>query len=312
MNYSDWLDTWLNKYIKISVKFKTYDYYKRLISGHIKPALGNYDLNELSASVLQDFVINKLEHGNLVTGDSLAKGSVINITKLVKQSISTAHLLDVTNINNSSKIKLPTIPSSSITAFEKPEQEIIEKYCLSHKKSNYIGIILCLYTGIRIGELLALTWDDVDFKKKSMSISKTAFEMKKNGKLEICVDTPKTKTSNRVIPLSNTLIKLLRETRKNSKSDYIICTNSNKMVGTRSYQKTFERMLTKLNLPHRNFHSLRHTFATRAIEFGMDIKTLSEILGHTNPSITLQRYAHSLTAHKVEVMNKFGKQLACY
>lgn len=309
MNYSNWLDIWLDKYIKITVKIKTYDYYKRLINTHIKPALGKYDLNELSASVLQDFVINKLESGNLVTRNALAKGSVINITKLVKQSICCANLLDITSINNSNKIKMPANPSTKITAFEKQEQSVIEKYCLTSKKNNYIGIILCLYTGIRIGELLALTWDDIDFKNRFMSISKTAYELKQNGKLKICVDTPKTKTSNRIIPLSTTILKLLKEKHKQSSSNYVITTKSNTMVGTRSYQKTFERILNKLNLPHKNFHSLRHTFATRAIEFGMDIKTLSDILGHKNPAITLQRYAHSLTAHKVEIMNKFGKML---
>ena len=79
------------------------------------------------------------------------------------------------------------------------------------------------------------------------------------------------------------------------------------MVGTRSYQRTFERILNKLNIPYKNFHSLRHTFATRALEFGMDVKTVSEILGHKNPMITLQRYTHSLMSYKTDMMNKFGK-----
>ena len=81
------------------------------------------------------------------------------------------------------------------------------------------------------------------------------------------------------------------------------------MVGTRSYQRTFERILNKLNIPYKNFHSLRHTFATRALEFGMDVKTVSEILGHKNPMITLQRYTHSLMSYKTDMMNKFGKLL---
>ena len=309
MKYNERLDLWLNKYVKISIKYKTYDYYKRIINTHIKPILGEYDLNDLTIEVLQDFVIDKLKHGNLLTGKPLANSSVINVTKIVKQSINQAFLFNISNINNSSKIKLPTVTSTKISAFEKQEQEVIEKYCLNNTKSNYIGIIICLYTGIRIGELLALTWDDIDFENKFMSISKTAYEIKQDNKLCIVVDTPKTKTSNRLIPLPNNIVKLLKHKQKQSTSKYVISTKSNKMVGTRSYQKTFERILNKLNLPYKNFHSLRHTFATRAIEFGMDIKTLSEILGHKNPSITLQRYTHSLTAHKIEVMNKFGKLL---
>ena len=88
-----------------------------------------------------------------------------------------------------------------------------------------------------------------------------------------------------------------------------ITTKNNGMVGTRSYQRTFERILNKLDIPYKNFHSLRHTFATRALEFGMDVKTVSEILGHKNPMITLQRYTHSLMSYKTDMMNKFGKLL---
>ncbi len=310
MKYNEWLDLWLQKYVKIAVKLKTYDYYKRLINTHIKPMLGEYDLDNMSPSLLQDFVIQKLEQGNLITGNALAKGSVINIARLVKQSINEAYNLNITNINNSAKIKLPSNPETKITAFEKYEQSIIEKYCLHNRKNNYIGIILCLYTGIRIGELLALTWEDIDFKNKFVSITKTACEIKNKDKLCIYVDTPKTKNSIRIIPLSTAILNLLKAKYKTSTSKFVISTKSNNMVGTRSYQKTFERILKKLQLPHKNFHSLRHTFATRAIEFGMDIKTLSEILGHKNPAITLQRYAHSLTAHKIDIMNKFGKTLS--
>ena len=183
MKYNEWLDLWLQKYVKIAVKLKTYDYYKRLINTHIKPMLGEYDLDNMSPSLLQDFVIQKLEQGNLITGNALAKGSVINIARLVKQSINEAYNLNITNINNSAKIKLPSNPETKITAFEKYEQSIIEKYCLHNRKNNYIGIILCLYTGIRIGELLALTWEDIDFKNKFVSITKTACEIKNKGKI---------------------------------------------------------------------------------------------------------------------------------
>ena len=143
MKYNEWLDLWLNKYVKISIKYKTYDYYKRIINTHIKPILGEYDLNDLTIEVLQDFVIDKLKHGNLLTGKPLANSSVINVTKIVKQSINQAFLFNISNINNSSKIKLPTVTSTKISAFEKQEQEVIEKYCLNNTKSNYIGIIIC-------------------------------------------------------------------------------------------------------------------------------------------------------------------------
>ena len=101
----------------------------------------------------------------------------------------------------------------------------------------------------------------------------------------------------------------MKRAKKITKSDFVLSTRTGGIVGTRAYQKTYERILRKLNVPYKNFHSLRHTFATRAIEFGMYVKTLSEILGHKNPIITLQRYTHSMLSHKVLMMNKMGKML---
>ena len=149
-----------------------------------------------------------------------------------------------------------------------------------------------------------------------ISISNTVkclvtYSLKSNGKSELVVDIPKTRSSIRVIPLPKQLLDSLRKSKKESQSNYVITTNSNGMVIIRSYQRTFQRILTKLNIPYKNFHSLRHTFATRALELGMDVKTVSEILGHKNPVITLNRYSHSMLSYKTEMMNKLGKLMVC-
>ena len=117
------------------------------------------------------------------------------------------------------------------------------------------------------------------------------------------VDSAKTEHSKRAIPLCDPIIKILRKMKKKSNSEYVISSNG-KPVTTRSYQQSFENMQKKLHIPHRGFHALRHTFATRALECGMDIKTLSEIMGHKNSTVTLNRYAHSLTEHKKAMINK--------
>ena len=96
--------------------------------------------------------------------------------------------------------------------------------------------------------------------------------------------------------------------KRKAKNQYVI-SNGEKPLMVRSYQRSFERLLKRLQIPHKGFHSLRHTFATRALEIGVDVKTLSEILGHKNANVTLQRYAHSMPEHKKEVMNKIGKLL---
>lgn len=309
MKTKEWLDIWLNKYVKHTVKLRTFERYKYNVEKHINPEIGELELGELSANVLQDFVLHKLEEGNLKTNGPLANNSVIGIVNVIKGALSMAKSLEIIDKDYTNKIKLPTPTEKPVTAFEKHEQAILEDYCLKSSKNNYIGIVICLYTGIRLGELLALTWNDIDFATGIMNISKTAYRIKQNGKPRIVIDQPKTKNSNRAIPLPKQLLSILKQIKKSSNSEYVISTRTGGIVGTRAYQKSYERILNKLNIPYKNFHSLRHTFATRAIEMGMDVKTLSEILGHKNPMITLQRYTHSMMSYKTEMMNKMGKML---
>ena len=309
MKLKEWLDIWLNKYTKFAVKLRTYERYKYIIEKHINPKLGELDLDDLLAVTLQDYVLSELESGNLISSKGLANNSVIGIVNVLKSALKLAKSLEISALDNSNKIKLPMATEKPVTAFEKWEQEKLEKYCLSSNKTNYLGIIICLYTGIRLGELLALTWNDIDFKSGIMTISKTAYRIKQNGKPQVVIDKPKTKNSSRLIPLPKQLLEILKRAKRISKSDFVLSTRTGGIVGTRAYQKTYERILKKLDIPYKNFHSLRHTFATRAIEMGMDVKTLSEILGHKNPVITLQRYTHSMLSYKTEMMNKMGKML---
>ena len=228
---------------------------------------------------------------------------------VLKQALKLAITLEFVDKEYCSNLKMPSSEEKEISVFTKKEQQVIESFCLNHKKRNYIGIVICLYTGIRLGELLALTWEDINFNSNLLTINKTSYSAKVDGKTQIIVDKPKTKKSNRVIPLPNQLVKLLKIIKKESNSKYVITTRNSGMVGNRSYQRTFKFILKKVNVPYRNFHSLRHTFATNAIELGMDVKTLAEILGHTNAMITLNRYSHSLLNYKIEMMNKLGKNL---
>lgn len=309
MKLKNWLEVWLNKYTKHTVKLRTYGRYEYIIEKHINPKLGDYELEELSPVLLQDFVLDKIEHGNLKTNGPLANNSVIGIVNVLKSALSLAKSLEMIERDYTDKIKLPLATEKEVSAFDKVEQDKLVKFCLEAKKKNYIGIVICLYTGIRLGELLALTWNDIDLNSGIMNISKTAYRIKENGTPRIVVDKPKTRNSNRIIPLPKQLIEILKKIKKQSNSLYVLSTRNGGMVGTREYQKTYQRILAKLDIPYKNFHSLRHTFATRAVEMGMDVKTLSEILGHKNPMITLQRYTHSLISYKTEMMNKMGKML---
>ena len=163
MLLKDWLSIWLNKYTKHTVKLRTYDRYNYIIEKHINPKLGDYELGDLNAVILQDFVLEKLENGNQNTGGKLSNNSVIGIVNVLKSAMSLAKSLEIIEKDYTSKIKLPQATEKPVTAYEKQEQSKLEEYCLRSGKPNHIGIVICLYTGIRLGELLALTWEDVDF-----------------------------------------------------------------------------------------------------------------------------------------------------
>jgi len=308
MKYKEWLNIWLDNYIKPSSKMQTAKSYERIINKQISVALGEKELTDLTTMDIQLFVTDLLNNGNTRTHSGLAANSVNGIISVIQNSLKMAVILGYTSKNVSVGIKHPKIKSKEITCFTISEQKKIEEAALSAKKDKYRGIILCLYTGLRIGELLALTWNDIDFEKSILSVTKTCHDGNENGKHIRIIDTPKTENSRRQIPLSKTLVKMLKEMKKKSKCEFVIA-DGEKPVFIRSYQRMFELFLKKLGLQHKGFHSLRHTFATRALECGMDVKSLSEILGHKNAMITLNRYAHSLWEHKAEMMNKLSKML---
>lgn len=309
MKYKNWLKDWLDNYIKPSSKTKTYFRYVEIVQLHINPNLGEYEIDELSAITIQKFITELLHSGNRKTGKGLSPNSVNSIITVVQGSLETAYNLGLSREYVGDKIKRPKIVEKQVSCFTPAEQKKMEQFVLESAKSKLIGVLLCLYSGLRIGELLALEWEDIDFTKGECVVSKTCYDSKgKDGHFCRITDKPKTINSRRIIPLPKQLLPILREYKKKSTSKYVVGVE-NKIISIRSYQKTFASLLKKLGIEHRGFHSLRHTFATRALECGMDVKTLSEILGHKSPTITLNRYVHSLMEHKKDMMNKLGKLL---
>lgn len=304
MKYKEWLNIWLENYIKPSSKERTYIRYGQLIRTHIAPKIGEIDINNLTPIVLQSFVTELLNSGNGKTGKGLSANTVNAVISVMQNSLRTAHLLGYAKEYTANMIKRPKLKEREIECFTLAEQKKIEAAVFESKKTKLFGIVLCLYSGLRIGELIALQWKDIDLTKGLLTVSRSCHDTSGG----IVFDEPKTATSRRIIPLPKQLLPKLKSIKKSSNSDFVVSAGGN-AVSVRSYQRSFELLLKKLNIDHRGFHSLRHTFATRALECGMDVKTLSEILGHKNATITLNRYAHSLWEHKSEMMNKLRKLL---
>lgn len=302
MEYSEWLNVWLDNYVKPSAKERTFIRYEQLVRTHVAAKIGDKDVDALTPIVLQSFVTELLCSGNEKTGGGLSANTVNVIISVIRNSLRTARLIGITGEYTANGIKRPKRNERVIDCFTLAEQKKIESAVTTGKKQKMFGVVLCLYTGLRVGELIALRWQDVDLEKGLITVSRSCHDAIGG----IVFDDPKTATSRREIPIPRQLIKNLKNIKKSGDSDFVVSANGN-VVSVRSYQRSFELMLRKLNIRHRGFHSLRHTFATRALECGMDVRTLSEILGHRNPTVTLNRYAHSLIEHKTAMMNRLGK-----
>lgn len=310
MKYNDWLNFWLENYIEPNAKMRTTESYRRIIDKRLRQELGKCEMGELTAPMIQAFVTGLITKGNVATKKGLASSTVNTIITVIQSSLKTAVLSGYIEKNVAESVRRPKIKSKEIECFTVAEQKKMESAALCDKRMKMAGIVLCLYTGLRIGELLALTWEDVDLKSGLIAVNKACHDkIEKNGTARI-VELPKTPSSKRIIPVPKQLLPVLRQLKKTGKCETVISSPEGKPIAIRSYQRSFSLFLKKLGIAHKGFHSLRHTFATRALECGMDVKTLSEILGHKNAAITLNRYVHSLTEHKRNMMNRLGKFFA--
>lgn len=308
MKYKEWIEEWMRLYVNTSCKRRTCERYEQVIRNYVLPFLGDYELEGITVNVVQRFIYILQSSKSTKTGATLSSNYIKMIVNVVHNSLKMAYLNGYIENCIKDRIVKPKVVEKQVKCFSIREQKIIEMAVENDDRCKMKGIVICLYTGLRIGELLALTWGDIDFERRILTVSKTCYDGKIEGKRTRIIDTPKTLCSQRRIPLPKNVVSILKSMRRTSKSEYIIA-DGTKPVFMRSYQRSFELLLKKNSIEHKGFHSLRHTFATRALECGMDVKSLSEILGHKNAIITLNRYSHSMWEHKAEMMNKICKTL---
>ena len=202
MVYKTWLNEWLAHYIEPTAKSRTYSCYSEIVRQHILPKLGECELEELTPGVLQKYITELLQTGNLRTGKGLSANSVNAVINVIQNSLRTAFNLGYVSVYTADRIKRPKSQEKDVSCFSAAEQKKIEQAVLKSKKDKLFGIILCLYSGLRIGELLALRWDDIDMQKGTMTISHSCHDGKdKSGKYTRIEDTPKTSSLKRIIPL---------------------------------------------------------------------------------------------------------------
>ena len=279
MLYKEKLTKWLT-HKKIYLKYSTYTNYYNIVVNHISPHLGEYEIEQLNNDILQSFILEQLKNGR-----ADLKGGISN--KFAKDIITVLKF----TLDFKIEIQLPYSPPKEIDIFEKDHQIKLINYLQSQISNKNFGIMLCIHTGIRIGELCALKWSDINFSTQLLYINKTmirTYTSEDGSKLNIT--SPKSRSSIRAIPLNKWIMSyaiLLR-----GEDDHYILTNHEKYIEPDKYRLYYNKIIKRLELPHLKFHTLRHTFATRCIECGCDYKSLSEILGHSNVSITMNLYVH--------------------
>ena len=227
---------------------------------------------------------------------NLSPSTVKTIFSILRSALSAAEDNGLI-LNIWDKVKVPKKEKSIVRVLTVNEQKRLENVSASQFDA---GIWICLYAGLRIGEVCALKWSDISFENSTLTVNGTQARTE-NG---VEIIAPKSRSSKREIPIPVILINKLKEIPQTC--EYVLSKN-NKPVDIRTYRRHFKKLLQKAGLPDIKYHALRHTFSTRALEVGMDYKTLSEILGHSSVGITLDLYAHSLKEHKRNEMNKLAR-----
>lgn len=235
--------------IKYSIKQKTYLFYLQICEIYVARFSGDLTSENLNKFIL--LLQEKLSYSTIKTIKSLINRSL----KFVFEKGAICEKIQIA-------IPLKNKPSRKVEALEECEQTKIEKFILENKKYYHYGILICLYTGLRLGELVALKWQNVDFKNKIIYIEKSVSIISQNHRTLTIEDAPKTTSSIRVIPISKQLFEILKGLKQRTSCEYAVCSRNGKQLQPRAYQKAFENLLKKLKIKHYGFHSLRHTFAT--------------------------------------------------
>ena len=308
--YGDWLWYWMN-IKKNYIKESTYSNYSNIISNHIMPELGQIKISNLNNKIIQDYLITKYKNGRLDRKGGLSNKTIRDIIAVIKSSLKYAIKEEVIDNINLDFIYPKISSKEKIYTLSKEDQNKLTSYIKANPNIKNLGILLALYSGIRIGELCALRWEDIDFKNNILHINKTLQRIyikdDKEKISKIIITTPKTHNAEREIPISKCFANILKG-YKNEANAYILSC-SDKWIEPRTFRRYFNRISKKANINSINFHGLRHTFATNCIKLGIDYKTVSELLGHANINITLNLYVHPQMSQKKKCINLISKDL---
>lgn len=304
-NYASY---WLLKK-KYEVRESTFANYCNLLNNTIIPCLGDIPCESFNNKIIQQFAYWSKEKGG-IEQKGVSEHYIKDCLLIIKAIIKDGQDENVFPDFGLKKIKVPKtlmIENTKKTYTEEEYKKIIE-YILNNINFKSLGVLIGIFTGMRIGEICALQWKDIDFDNKFINVNKTVQRiynpLDEFEKSKIVITPCKTENSRRNIPIASDLYKVLKALRA-SDNDYVL-TGTNKLIEPRTFRKFYTKMMTDCGVIPIKFHSLRHTFASINIENGTDVKTISEILGHSDIAITLQTYTHTSNKSKAKAIEKFN------
>lgn len=309
-NFAIIADEWFNS-LKPQLKESSIVKYTNILNGYLFPGFGQRQIFDITRDDVVSFSKELLISGG-VKGNGLSPKTVTSIISVLKNILEYA-----SQVKN---FKVVDIRGISVKQSQKPmrilsrsEQNKLSQYLCENLTLCNLGILLCLYTGLRIGEICALKWEDISFDEQYLYVHRTMQRLQKEdgneSKTRILISAPKSDCSIRKIPLPDEIFRLLTE-YKHPVNTYFLTGKSHKYIEPRTMQNRFKAVSKKCGIENANFHALRHTFATRCVELGFDAKSLSEILGHSSVNITLNRYVHPSMELKQKNMNMLSNLLA--
>ncbi len=291
---------------KTMVTASTYANFVLIAENHLIPYFGNWKIGSLTESDIQKYIVYLYDEGRLDSKGGLTVKSIRDIILVLKLSLEYAYKEKVIPLLNWDLVEYPRENKAHriISLSKEDEQKLIQCIYLNLTRKS-AGILVCLMTGLRIGELCGLKMCDISIAEKTISVNRTVQRIYDKRRKSTCINIglPKTKSSVRTIPYPSLLGKILEKYHSDNPEAFFL-TGKTKPTEPRTYRQYFDRFLKRHTLPKIKFHELRHTFAVRAIEIpDFDIKSLSEILGHKNVSFTLNVYGSANIQQKVKCMN---------
>lgn len=297
----------MKSHLKISSIIK----YTNILTEYLYPKFNEVSIDSITGRDIINFNAELLESGG-ADKKGLSPKTVSSILSVLKSIFIYASRNDDINMPDFSGIciKQTFKPMRILSVFE---QNKLNQYLCNNKSLRNLGILVCMYTGIRIGEICVLKWKDISFDEHFIIIEKTMQRLQVNNsedtKTKVIISKPKSGCSVRKIPVPNNLYQILQELRQ-PENTFLLTGRKDKFLEPRTMQNHFKSVIKSCGIQDANFHSLRHAFATRCIEIGFDVKSLSEILGHASVNITLNRYVHPSMETKQKNMNMLSDFLA--